>query len=79
MSDEERIPIEQALPGMAIHPFDDGEVPLSAFVLAKVLDREGNPAWSFRTTEPPNREELLGALIVQVDLLRKSMVEGWDL
>lgn len=79
VSEEKRIPIEQALPGMTIHPFDDGEVPLSAFVLAKVLDRDGNPAWSFRTTEPPNREELLGALTIQVDLLRRSLADDWDL
>lgn len=79
VTDNGRIPIEQALPGMAIHPFDEGEVPLSAFVLVKVLDAEGNPTWSFRTTEPPNREELLGALTVQVDLLRKSLVEDWEL
>ena len=64
---------------MTIHPFENGEVPLSAFVLAKVLDSEGSPGWSFRTTEAPNREELLGALMVQVDLLRKSLVNDWEL
>ena len=62
MTEDDRIPIEQALPGMSVHPFDDGEVPLSAFVLVKVLDADGSPSRSFRTTEPPNREELLGAL-----------------
>jgi hypothetical protein len=64
---------------MAIHPFEAGEVPLSAFVLVKVLDSDGSPSWSFRTTEPPNREELLGALTVQVDLLRKSLLDDWEL
>jgi hypothetical protein len=79
MSEEQRIPIEQALPGMGIHPFAEGEVALCAFVLAKVLDREGNPSWSFRTTEPPNREELLGALTVQVELLKASLTEEWEI
>lgn len=78
MNDEVRIPIEQVLPGMGLHPFEEGEVPLAAFVLAKVLDREGNPGWSFRTTEPPNREELLGALVVQVELLKASLVQDWE-
>jgi hypothetical protein len=78
VDDGQRVPIEQVLPGMAIHPLESGEVPLSAFVLVKLLDRDGDPTWSFRTTEAPNREELLGALTVQLDLLRKSLLKEWD-
>ena len=39
-----------------------------AFVLLKVLDADGDTAWSYRTTNRLNREELLGALTVQVDV-----------
>jgi hypothetical protein len=46
-------------------------------VLVKALDEKGDAAWCYRTTHPPNREELLGALIVHADLLRKELVEGW--
>jgi hypothetical protein len=33
---------------------------------------------SYRTTNRLNREELLGALIVQTDLLRKELRDDWD-
>lgn len=78
MSDEPRIPLADALPGMGIHPLEDGEVPISAFLLIKLLDEDGDPSWSFRTTEAPNQEELLGALMIQVDLLKASLLSDWD-
>jgi hypothetical protein len=39
-----------------------------AFVLLKVLDADGDTGWSYRTTNRLNREEMLGALTVQVDV-----------
>ncbi|WP_157371768.1 hypothetical protein [Angustibacter sp. Root456] len=77
MSDE-RLPIEQVLPGQRLHPLDDGEVPLMTFALIKCPDRDGDVSWSFRTSEPPNLEELLGALTVQVDLLRRRLASQWE-
>jgi hypothetical protein len=46
-----------------------------------VLDADGDITWSFRHTESssPNREELLGALSVQIELLKNWLVEEWDL
>jgi hypothetical protein len=76
---EARIPLADALPGMGIHPFEENEIPISAFVFVKVLDRDGDPTWSFRTTEPPNREELLGVLVVQVGLLKASLASDWEI
>jgi hypothetical protein len=78
-TDEPRVPISEVLPGMGIHPFRESEIPVSAFVLVKVLDDDGSPGWGFRTTEPPNREELLGALTVQVEILKASLASDWDL
>jgi hypothetical protein len=52
-----------------------------AFVLIKARDENGegqDGAWSYRTTEAPNREELLGALIVQADLLRDELLDEWQ-
>lgn len=77
-SDEPRIPLSDALPGMGIHAFGNGEVPISAFVLVKLLDEDGDATWGFRTTEVPNREELLGALTIQVELLKSSLASDWD-
>jgi hypothetical protein len=78
MDPKERVPIEQALPGFTLHPLDEGWTPLQAFVLVKALDEAGQTRWSMHTSELLNMEELLGALTVQVDLLRDRLMEDWD-
>ncbi len=78
MDADEREPIEAVLHGMRLHPLDDNWTALYAFVLVKCLDEEGDPVWSFRTSESPNLEELLGALEVQVGVLRRKLVRQWD-
>lgn len=35
-------------------------------------------AGRFRTSEQLNLEELLGALIVQVEILKQELVDQWD-
>lgn len=77
-SGEERVPVEQVLRGLTVHPLDEGATPLEAFVLVKYLDSDGDSTWSYRTTHRLNREELLGALIVQVDVLREELRREWD-
>lgn len=74
---EQRVEIGEVLAGLTIHPLDEGEKPTWAFVLVKVQGPESE-GWSFRTTSAPNREELLGALEVQVSILKKSLVKEWD-
>jgi len=79
MSDEdERKPIEAVLPGMTLHPLDAGWTPIEALVLVKCLDEDGDPTWAFRTSNPLNLEELLGALTVHTELLRRRLVRRWD-
>ncbi|UWP86906.1 hypothetical protein [Dactylosporangium fulvum] len=68
----------EVLRGLEVHPLEPGETAVEAFVLIKVLDSQGDIAWSYRTTNRLSREELLGALIVQVDLLRKELRDEWD-
>jgi len=77
MSDEERRPIEEVLPGQAIHPLPEGWTPIEAFILLKCMDDDGDSAWSFRTTNPLNLNELLGALTIQVETLKRKLVDGW--
>lgn len=72
------MPIADVLGGMAIHALEPGATPLEAFLLIKLLDPEGEPTWSFRTTNELNLEELLGALLVQVEVLKKRLVDAWD-
>ncbi|MBC7631580.1 hypothetical protein [Aeromicrobium sp.] len=76
--EEARMPVGQVLNGLTIHPLADGDRALSAFVMVKVADPDGDTGWAFRTTEPPNLEELLGALMIQVELVKKSILEEWD-
>jgi hypothetical protein len=78
VADDERAPIGEVLPGFTLHPLDDGWTPLQAFVLVKSLDEHGETAWSFRTSEQLNLEELLGALIVQVEVLRNKLTRAWE-
>ena len=78
MGDDERLPIEQVLPGHRLHPMDVGWTPLASFHLIKCLDDDGDVTWSFRTSEPLNLEELIGALVVQTETLRRKLVRQWE-
>lgn len=73
-----RVPVEQVLRGLELHPLLAGETAIEAFVLIKVLDADGHVGWSYRTTNRLNRQELLGALTIQVDVLRKELRDEWD-
>jgi len=75
---DEPIPIGEALPGFTIRPLGKGWTPLEAYVLIKALDEDGDHSWSLRTTHRFNDEELLGALTVQVDLIRARLVRQWQ-
>jgi hypothetical protein len=76
--DDVRIPVADVLRGLEVHPLEAGWTPVEAFVLIKCLDEGGDASWAFRTTNRLNRQELLGALIVQTDLLRKNLVDEWE-
>lgn len=76
---EPRLPIERVLPGFAIHALPEDLSPIFAFVLVKSIDADREENWSFRTSSRPNKRELLGALVEQVDLLRDSLREDWEL
>jgi len=77
------MPVEQVLPGIELPPIDDAKEILFVFALIKYLYRD-EPAeqvdrsWAYRTSSAPNREELLGALLVQVKLLEKELATEWS-
>jgi hypothetical protein len=77
MSEIERRPIGEVLSGQTIHPLPDGWTPLEAFVLIKCMDDDGDSSWSFRTTNTLNLEELLGALTIQVETLKRKLTGAW--
>ena len=74
---DDRVPVSEVLSGLEVHPLPAGWTVLEGFVLVKCFDGDGEPSWSYRTTHRLNREELLGALMVHVDLLRRELVEEW--
>lgn len=78
MVDDEKIPAHDVLVDMRLHPLEPGEVAEYAFVLLKVRAADGETSWSYRTSDAPNREELLGALVVQTDLLRRELLGDWE-
>jgi hypothetical protein len=57
---------------------EPGDTAIEAFVLVKSLDADGDVSWCYRTTNRLNREELLGALTVQVAVLAKELRDEWD-
>ena len=76
--DEVRVPVADVLAGLEVHALEPGHTPIEAFVLIKTLDPEGDVSWGYRTTNRLNREELLGALTVQVAVLTKELRDEWD-
>jgi len=76
-SANERKPIEAVLKGLEIHPLEPGWTAIEALVLMKCLDEEGRATWAYRTTHRLNREELLGALVVHTDVLRRELADEW--
>lgn len=77
-SGEIRHPISDVLGGLEIHALEPGSTAIEAFVLIKTLDGDGDVGWLYRTTNRLNREELLGALTVQVAVLAKELRDEWD-
>lgn len=74
---EKRHPIGEVLSNFEIHGLPPGWTALEGIVLVKCLDEEGVSSWAFRTTPGVNDEELLGALTVRTDLLRKELLEAY--
>jgi len=50
---------------------------LEGIVLVKCLDGSGAPTWAFRTTSSLNDEELLGALTIRLEILRRELLEDY--
>ncbi len=71
------IPIEEVLPGFKVYGIPEKWTSLDAIVLVKCYTKDGDTSWVFTKTENINEEELLGALVVQTDLLRQSLVESF--
>jgi len=70
------VSIVEVLPGIALHPLDESAQPEFVFALIRYRDQQGT-GWVYRTSSAPNREELLGALVTQVELLKRELANDW--
>jgi hypothetical protein len=61
--------------GFEIAPLPPGWTALEGVVLVKCLDTDGSPSWAFRHTDGLNHEETIGALTVQLDLMREEITD----
>ena len=75
---DERRPTGEVLAGTASTRSGRGGPPWRPSCSFKCIDETGDAAWSFRTTHPLNLEELLGALTVQVETLKRKLVRTWE-
>ncbi len=73
-----RVPVGEALAGLSLEPLPEGWTPLGVFALVACTDEEGERSWSVRVEGLDNDEELLGALNVQAELLRRRLVADWE-
>ena len=55
----------------------DSELATEAYILLKVRSDDGGPNWSYRSLSRISREELLGALTVQGEVLRRELRDDW--
>jgi hypothetical protein len=76
--DSGKMPIGEALPGAEIYPLDRDLTFDAAFMLIRTVDEDGITQWAYRATKPMNLEQLLGALVVQVEILKGKIVAEWD-
>jgi hypothetical protein len=76
MSNEYGEPIGRVLgDGFRVPPLLDGWTALDGIVLVKCLDAEGHSSWAFRETQGLNEEEAIGALTVQLDIMRQRVID----
>lgn len=77
MSSPDRVSLSELFPHATVTPLGEGEAVENAFLLLQCTDSEGERTWSYRTTGQFNLEELLGALTVQVELVRQELLRAW--
>jgi hypothetical protein len=77
LSSPDRVSLSELFPHATVTPLGEGEAVENAFLLLQCADSEGERTWSYRTTSQFNLEELLGALTVQVELVRQELLQAW--
>lgn len=74
----DEVSIGDALQGMTMMQLPDGFEVETVFVLIKMRSDDGKTVWGWRSPGITNHEELLGALIVQVEMLKGQLLDDWS-
>ena len=74
----EHVPIGDVFPGVRLAQLPTGCVAETVFVFTKVRFDDETTAWRWLSPGITNQEELLGALIMQVEMLKTQMLEYWE-
>lgn len=67
------LPIDAELPDTE-EVFEEETV----WVLMKMRSKSGATVWRWRSPGITNHEELLGALVVQVEMLKRQLLNDWE-
>ena len=83
MADPDRVeflPLSEVFPDVQMAPLPDGCVTETVFVFSKARFDDGTTAWYWRSPGAgvTNQEELLGALIMQVEVLKAELLDSWE-
>jgi hypothetical protein len=76
--DDPQIPIGEVLRGLTVAALPESWTPLDVICTVKCLGEDGSPKWALRLTDGINSEELLGALTIHTDLLKRDMLNNWS-
>ena len=74
----EQRPIGEVFPGVRLAKLPEGCVAETVFVFSKARFDDGTSTWFWLSPGITNQEELLGALIMQVETLKAQMLEYWE-
>lgn len=76
----EQLPLSDVFPGVHMARLPDGCVTETVFIFSKARFEDGTTGWYWRSPGAgiTNHEELLGALIMQVEVLRTELLLSWE-
>ena len=77
-SGEPKKPIEEVLRGLTIGALPEGWTPIDVVCVVKCLDPDGQPGWAIRQTESVNDHELLGTLVLEIETLKRDLLDEWE-
>ena len=70
---------DAVLNGLILTPLPKGWTATGVAALIKCLDDKGKETWSFRTSEHLSDEEVLGALVVRLEISKSALLDDYTI